>query len=76
MGHAHARFVDSSPVIVGSRVLVGSDDGNVYGLDCKTGQVVWQFRAGGRVCALPAVAAGRLVIGNTAGELYCFGQKP
>ena len=32
-------------------------------------------RPAGRVLASPAVAAGRLVIGTDAGDLYCFGKK-
>ena len=41
----------------------------------KTGKKLWQFEAGGAVVASPAVADGRLVIGNDAGDLYCFGAK-
>ena len=67
--------VDSSPVVVGRRVFVGSSDGRIYGLDLKTGQEVWRFEAGGEVNASPAVAAGRMVIGTDDGKLYCFGAK-
>jgi outer membrane protein assembly factor BamB len=36
---------------------------------------VWTYEAGGQFAASPAVAAGRLVIGNHDGTLYCFGGK-
>jgi outer membrane protein assembly factor BamB len=67
--------VDSSPVIVGTRVFVGSHDGNVYGLDVATGKEVWRFTAGGKLTASPAVGAERLVIGNDEAKVFCFGAK-
>ena len=67
--------MDSSPVIVGRRAFVGSADGRLYAVDIKTGKEVWRFECGGDVIASPAVAAGRLVIGNDSGTLYCFGTK-
>ena len=67
-------MVDSSPVVVGSRVFFGSQDGRIYGLDRKTGKEVWRYDAGGKFSASPAVAAGRLVIGSESGRLYCFGK--
>jgi outer membrane protein assembly factor BamB len=62
-------------VIVGDRVFVGSADGRIYAIDGKTGKERWRFEAGGALVASPAVAAGRLVIGTDAGDLYCFGSK-
>ena len=47
----------------------------VLGLDVKTGKEVWRFEAGAAVEAWPAVAAGRMVIGATDGNLYLLGQK-
>ena len=70
----HGR-VDSSPVIVGSRVFVGSADGTFYALDRATGRPLWQFASGGKIVASAAVAAGSLVIGSDSGDLYCFGAK-
>jgi outer membrane protein assembly factor BamB len=67
--------VDSSPVTVGDRVFFGSDDGRLYGLDVKTGKQVFQHICGERVTATPAIADGRLVIGDGEGNVYCFGSK-
>ncbi|MEX2560617.1 MAG: PQQ-binding-like beta-propeller repeat protein [Pirellulales bacterium] len=67
--------VDSSCVVVGQRVYVGSGDGRLYGLDLKSGDKVWEYEAGGAFSASPAVAAGRLVIGNETGDLFCFGSQ-
>jgi eukaryotic-like serine/threonine-protein kinase len=62
-------------VVVGDRLFFGSQDGRIYGLDRRSGKEVWRYEAGGKISASPAVAAGRLVIGNTRGALYCFGSK-
>jgi eukaryotic-like serine/threonine-protein kinase len=37
------------------------------------GTKVWEFNAGGAVSASPAIASGRIVIGDQNGKLYCFG---
>ena len=41
----------------------------------KTGREVWHFEAGGAVIGSPAVAAGRLVIGNDAGRLVLLSEQ-
>ena len=69
------RRVDSSPVIAGERVYVGSDDGRLYCLDLKTGNKIWEYETGGRLSASPSVAAGKLIIANDDGVVYCFGKK-
>ena len=67
--------MDSSPVVVGDRVFVGSATAGFMDCACNTGKPFWQFEAGGEIVASPAVAAGRLVIGNDSGSLYCFGAR-
>ena len=67
-------MIDSSPVVVGDRLFFGSQDGRIYGLDCRSGKEVWRYDAGGKILASPAVAAGKLVIGSDSGKLYCFGK--
>ena len=67
--------IDSSPVIVGERVYVGSLDGNLYVLDLQTGKQLQKIELDGPVTGSPAVAAGRLLIGTQKGTLYCFGEK-
>ena len=65
--------VDSSPVVAGSRVYVGSSDGRLYVLDAASGRKTWEFDLGAPVTASPAFAGGRIVIGSADGVLYCFG---
>ena len=66
--------VDSSPVISGDRVYLGTYGGQLFGLNLYRGTEEWQFAAGGAILASPAVADGKMVIGSTNGTLYCFGD--
>ena len=66
--------VESSPLILGDRVFVGSNDGLLYELDLATGKKVWEFTAGAPLSASPAAAQESLVIGSQDGVLYCFGN--
>jgi outer membrane protein assembly factor BamB len=71
--------VESSPVIVGNRVVAATAAGKIYLLDAATGDVVWEYDAGGSFVASPAIVDNKIVIGNTDGTLYCFGtdsKKP
>ena len=65
--------VDSSPVVAGGRVYIGSGDGRLYVLDAQTGKKISEFEAGAGFSASPAIAAGRVVIGAQDGRLYVLG---
>ena len=65
--------VESSPVVSGGRVYVGSNDGRFYVLDLTNGNKLWEFTAGSAISASPAIASGRIVIGSQDGKIYCFG---
>ncbi len=67
--------IDSSPVIVGDRVFVGSDGGILHAVILGTGKPVWKFETGASITASPAVADGCLVIASTDGIVYCFAAK-
>ncbi|HPS00535.1 MAG TPA: PQQ-binding-like beta-propeller repeat protein, partial [Candidatus Sumerlaeota bacterium] len=58
---------------VGSRVFVASRDGNLYGLDLKSGTKAWVYESGSSFKAAPAVVAPKLVLGDVDGSVYCFG---
>ena len=64
--------VDSSPLIRGGRVYVGSKDKTLYVLDLKRGELRWKFKASRAIVASPAIADGVLVIGDDAGNVYCL----
>ena len=67
--------MDSSPVIVGDRVFLGTVGGELVALDLDSGEKVWEFVIGAAIVASPSVAAGTLVIGADDGRIYCFGEK-
>jgi eukaryotic-like serine/threonine-protein kinase len=72
--HMTRARIDSSPVVVGNRVYVGSSEGKLFVLDAASGKVVQEFEAGGAITASPSVAAGRLVIGTVDGRLFALGS--
>jgi polyvinyl alcohol dehydrogenase (cytochrome) len=69
---------DAQPTVIGGRVFVGSQSGNVYALDAATGCVHWFFQAAASVRA--AVSVGRVdtssgsrvvaFIGDRAANVY------
>ncbi|MCX6770530.1 MAG: PQQ-binding-like beta-propeller repeat protein [Candidatus Micrarchaeota archaeon] len=69
----------SEPVLFsgkgGQQVSFGSNDGNIYGLDAISGEIVWSFSAGGR----PGSAAGKgdnLFFGTSMGKFYSLSPSP
>jgi outer membrane protein assembly factor BamB len=67
--------VDSSPVVCGDKVVVGSDDGRLYLLRLSDGKELWSYEIGQPIDGSPAVADGKIVIGSDDGSVYCFGAK-
>jgi outer membrane protein assembly factor BamB len=67
--------VDSSPVIAGNRVVVGSLDGKLYVLDVASGKEVTKVTLDAPISAAPVVVGGRVLIGTQKGTLYCLGKK-
>jgi outer membrane protein assembly factor BamB len=67
--------VDSSPVISGGRVYIGSKDKRLYVLDLKTGAKQFEFQAGRAIIAPVAAGQGVVVVGDTAGTVYCLEPK-
>jgi len=65
---------EASPVICDDRVWVGSGDGRLVALRLTTGEELWQSEQTGAFNASAAVAAGKLVIANDKGSVYCFGE--
>ena len=65
--------IESSAVIAGRRVFVGTTRGVLIGLDMTTGESVWEFATGASIVASPSVSEGKIYIGTEDGMLYCFG---
>jgi outer membrane protein assembly factor BamB len=70
------RKVDSTPLVVGDVVYVGSDDRTFYAFDAATGRKVWSYATGGRVSSSPTSGEGLILIGSDDGALYAFEEEP
>jgi outer membrane protein assembly factor BamB len=57
--------IKSSPVVAGDRVFIGSDDGKVYALSLKTGDLAWSYATSNAVEAAPLVLDGAVYVGST-----------
>jgi len=63
---------ESSPVVAGGTVYIGSDDGKLYALDAATGHSRWSYLTGGPVESSPVVAGGTVYIGSDDGKVYAL----
>jgi outer membrane protein assembly factor BamB len=63
----------SSPVIAGNRVYISRVDAHaVYAINAQTGNVLWNYIAGGRVDSPPTIYKGRVLFGSVDGYVYCL----
>jgi outer membrane protein assembly factor BamB len=61
------------PIISGGKVFVAArDQHTVFGVDEKSGEVLWSYIAGGPIDSAPTWSAGRLVFGGRDGVVYCL----
>ena len=67
--------IDSSPVIVGDRVIVAGTDGRIYLLNVDDGKKIWEKQFDGGFVGSPAISRGRVVIATNRGVVYCLGKK-
>ena len=61
--------VRSSPVVAAGAVCFGSEDGNLYALDAKTGELRWKLATGGDLSSSPAVVGSRVYVVGGDGHL-------
>src|SRR5206468_10988506 len=64
---------DAQPTVVGGRVFVGSQSGNVYALDAQTGCIHWYFPAAAAVRA--SVVVGRVPSGSGSRDAAFIGDR-
>ena len=64
--------IDSSPVVSGNTVYVGSRDGKLYALDATTGAKRWEYQTGSWIESTPAVVGGSVYFGSNDGFLYAL----
>jgi len=64
---------DAQPTVVGGRVFVGSQSGNVYALNASTGCIHWYFPAAASVRA--AVTIGRVETNSQSRDVAFIGDR-
>jgi len=71
----NAGVIESSPLLVGNLLYVGSWDQHVYALDITTHRPRWTFDAGASISGSPAYANGTVYIGTDDGQLYALDAR-
>lgn len=65
----------SSPTLVQDKIIIGSDDGNLYMIDQKTGKEIWKFKSKGLVRSTASVNKDDVLFGDTEGYFYALDIK-
>jgi outer membrane protein assembly factor BamB len=60
---------ESSPLVVGNKVIVGCECNTIYALNKKTGKTIWERHVNGAVKAAPAYSDGIVYVGDYGGEM-------
>jgi outer membrane protein assembly factor BamB len=66
---------ESSPLVVGDKVIVGCECNTVFALDRASGRTIWERRVNGNVKAAPAYSDGVVYVGDYSGELNAIRVK-
>ncbi len=60
------------PTVSDGQVFIGSDDGNLYAVDARTGKLTWQFATQGIVRSRPAIDNNQVYVASDDGYLYAI----
>ena len=63
------------PVVLGDTIYFGSDDGNFYALDIKSGYMRWVYRSGAEINSIPYADKNLVYFGSKDGYLYALSRK-
>jgi outer membrane protein assembly factor BamB len=67
--------IESSPLLKGNRLFVGSWDHGVYALNANNGKRIWRFEADNQVNTSAAYWKGRIFIATDGGTIYSLSAK-
>lgn len=67
--------VNTSPVVVGSAVYFGADDGFFYAVQLADGEEIWKRKIGARIVSSPLVVDGVVYFGSWDHSLYALRRK-
>jgi outer membrane protein assembly factor BamB len=66
---------ETSPLIVGKRLYIGTTQGDVYCLQASDGKTIWSYHVGAAVKGAIAYDGGRVFFGAYDGNLYALGAN-
>lgn len=67
--------INSSPVVYGNTVYIGSDDFKLYALNADTWGVKWEFKTGGKITTAPTVYRGIVYFSSRDLKVYALDAK-
>jgi outer membrane protein assembly factor BamB len=70
-----AGVFESSPLVVGKTLYVGSWDHKLHAINIYTGKARWTFTADGEINSSPAFANGKVYFGTDGGSLYAVDAR-
>jgi len=62
----------SSPAMRDDIVVVGSDDGTVYGLNAEKGNLIWKMKTGAVIYATPVIFGNTVFVASTDSVFYAL----
>jgi outer membrane protein assembly factor BamB len=66
---------ESSPLVVGNKVIVGCECGTLFAFDRKTGKSLWETDLGGEIKAAPTYHDGVVFVGTYGGDMNAIRAK-
>src|SRR5919198_6129426 len=67
--------IESSPLLKGNRLFVGSWDHRVYAINANNGKKIWSFEGDNQINTSAAYWKARIFIGSDSGTLYALSAK-
>jgi len=67
--------INTSPTIIDTQIVFGANDGNVYVVDKRSGNLIWKHLLGSGAQAIessPVVDSTNVYIGAADGKMYCL----
>lgn len=70
-----AKPIESTPLLHGGILYVGSWDNNIYAIRASDGKKLWSYQADGRVNTSAAYSTGRIFIATDGGSVYALNAR-
>src|SRR6266700_2026397 len=70
--YATGDAIESSAVVAGEIVYIGSRDAKLYALEARTGALLWSYTTGNAIESSSAVEDGLVFVGSMDSTLYAL----